>query len=107
ASFRCNSFLHSAFLHSALFIVVVYHGVVRVHHIGAAVVSTGLAAHVGAAGLLAILLVELLADGVEGLGELLGGALDGLGVVALQGLLQLAQGGLYIAAVSGIDLAAP
>ena len=112
ASFRCNSFLHSALLHSALFLVVVHDLIVGVHHVGAGaavaarLAAAEVAAHVGAgAGLTALigLAVQPLADGVEGLRQLLGGALDGLAVGALQGLLQLAQGGLQLALVGRGD----
>ncbi len=56
--------------------------------------AAGLTAHVGACLGTARLLVELLADRVEGLLEGLGVRLDSGGVLALEGLLQLVNGGL-------------
>ena len=56
-----------------------------------------LTAHVGVT-LRRLLLVQLLAHLVEQLGQLLGGRLDGVGVLALQGLLQLLDTGAIKAA---------
>src|SRR5699024_10030391 len=52
------------------------------------------------------LLIELLADGVEGLGQFLGSGLDGGGILTLQGLLELIDAGLHLGLVVGGNLVA-
>ena len=86
-----------------LVLVVVNHlvvGVVILLTVGAGLSAALSAAHVGACALRALrvrLLVELLAHRVEELRELLGRGLDGVGVVALEGLLELVDARLDLA----------
>ena len=70
----------------------------------AAHVGTGLSAALGTLGV--GLLIELLADSVEVLSQLIGSGLDGGGIGALQGLLQLVDTGLDLALILGGDLVA-
>ena len=76
-------------------VVIIHDLVVSVVILTALGIAALLAAHVGtglsaALGTLGVgLLIELLADGVEVLGQGVGSGLDGGGVGALQGLLQL------------------
>lgn len=76
--------------------VVVIHDLVVGIVILAALVTLGAAllAGLGGVALGRLLLIQLLAHLVEQLGQLLGGGLDGVGVLALQGLLQLVNTGL-------------
>ena len=87
-------------------LIVVNNLEIGIHYIGAGITALSAAAnvgaaHVGAAGLAALLSVQLLDDGVECLGQLLSGILDGLGISTLQSLLQLVQSGLHAGLILG------
>ena len=93
-------------------VVVIHDLVVSVVILTALGIAALLAAHVGtglsaALGTLGVgLLIELLADSVEVLSQLIGSGLDGGGVGAIQGLLQLVDAGLDLALIPGGDLVA-